>query len=187
VTRLFVRSVPIGMSLLGVLLLLSCRVGQAQSSTSTSDGANKKEMTVRRFYEDCLNRRQVEFIPDLVASGVISHFNDKDEVGIEAFTRAVQRAAGMFPDGQFVIEDIVASGNKVAAHWHMTATNSVPIAGNPATGRKITERAVVFYRFEGEKIAEVWLQVDQIGLFRQLGLKDVPISGPSQVAAPSSH
>nr|WP_281292457.1 ester cyclase [Terriglobus albidus] len=133
----------------------------------------------------CLNRRHMSILPELVSPGVINHFNDKDEIGIEAFTRAVQRITGIFPDGRFVIEDIVASGNNVAAHWSMTAINSAPIAGNPATGRTVTERAVVFYRFEGEKIAEVWLQVDQIGLFRQLGIKELAIDG--QISAQTPH
>jgi hypothetical protein len=39
---------------------------------------------------------------------------------------------------------------------------------------------VVFYRFEGAKIAEVWIQVDQLGVLRQIG---VQIPGlPAQAA-----
>jgi predicted ester cyclase len=91
----------------------------------------------------------------------------------------------MFPNHHFTVEDVVTSGDKAAARWTMTALNSAPIAGVAPTGRPITQKAIVFYRFEDGKIAEFWLQLDQVGVFRQIGiaLPGVPIPGSQPPAA----
>jgi predicted ester cyclase len=83
----------------------------------------------------------------------------------------------MFPNHHFTVEDVVASGDKAAARWTMTAVNTAPIAGVAPTGRPITQKAIVFYRFQDGKIAEFWIQLDQVGVFRQIGvaLPGVPI------------
>jgi predicted ester cyclase len=89
----------------------------------------------------------------------------------------------MFPGHHFIVDDVVVNGDKAAARWTMTATNSAPIAGIAPTGRPITQQAIVFYRFEGGKIAELWIQLDQVGVFRQIGVVlpgvSIPVSQPS--------
>jgi predicted ester cyclase len=60
----------------------------------------------------------------------------------------------------------------------MTAINSGPLAGLPPSNKQITQHGVVFYRFENNKIAEVWLQVDRLGVFQQIGV-EIPGAAPA--------
>jgi predicted ester cyclase len=43
------------------------------------------------------------------------------------------------------------------------------LEGIPATGRKATWTVIIVGRFEGEELAEDWVEYDRYNLFRQLG------------------
>jgi steroid delta-isomerase-like uncharacterized protein len=126
---------------------------------------------IHRFYEECLNQYNSEVLPELFAPNVVLHASTGEAVGIDAVRRTVDNVHAMFPKHHFIVDDVVVNGDKAAARWTMTAVNTAPIAGVPPTGRPITNRAVVFYRFENGKIAELWLQMDQVGVFRQIGVQ----------------
>jgi steroid delta-isomerase-like uncharacterized protein len=130
--------------------------------------------TIHYFYEQCLNQRKSDLLPELFSADVVAHTPNGDSTGLAALQQTVERVHAMFPDHHFTVDDIIVSGDKAAARWTMTATNTAPIGGIPPTGKPITQRANVFYRFEDGRIAELWLQLDQIGVLRQIG---VPIPG----------
>jgi steroid delta-isomerase-like uncharacterized protein len=144
--------------------------------------ATGQASTIHRFYEQCLNQNRPELIPELFAPNVILHSSTGDTTGLSAIRQTVDRVRAMFPDHHFVVEDVVTNGDKAAARWSMTATNTAPIAGIPPTGRPITQNAIVFYRFENGKIAEFWLQMDQLGVLRQIGVQipgaQLPVTQP---------
>jgi len=128
-------------------------------------------ITIRRFYEQCLNQNRSELIPELFTSNAVFHSSTGDAIGLSAVRQTVERVRAMFPGGHFTVDDILVDGDKAAARWTMTATNTAPIAGVPPTGRDLTQRAIVFYRFEDGKIAELWIQMDQLGVLRQIGVQ----------------
>ena len=133
---------------------------------------------IHRFYEECLNQYNSELLPELFAPGVVLHASTGEAAGIDAVRRTVDNVHAMFPKHHFTVDDVVVNGDKAAARWTMTAINTAPIAGVPPTGRPITNRAIVFYRFENGRIAELWLQMDQVGVLRQIGVQ-VPGTPPS--------
>ncbi len=135
--------------------------------------------TIHRFYDQCLNQRQSGLLPELFTADVVAHTPNGDSTGLAAVQQTVERVHAMFPDHHFTIDDIIVSGDKAAARWTMTATNTAPIGGIPPTGKPITQRANVFYRFEDGKIAELWLQLDQIGVLRQIGVQ-IPGAQPAR-------
>jgi predicted ester cyclase len=55
----------------------------------------------------------------------------------------------------------------VAGNLH--ATQRKPWEGIPATGRKAKWTVIIIGRFEGEKVAEDWVEYDRYNLLRQLG------------------
>lgn len=128
---------------------------------------------VRSLYEDILNHSRVELLPTLIAQDVIVH--PGEEQGIRAYKAVIDRVQNAFSDRNFSIEDFIASGDRVAVRWTMEAVHSGPLAGLPATGKRVKQHANVIFRFEGGKIAEVWTQMDQVGMLRQLGID--PLAG----------
>lgn len=181
-------------SSLSTAFLLALIPGQFSAQTAiptkgASMSVNRDHAAViRAFYEQCLNEYNSELLHELVTPTIALHSSAGDNVGLDAIRRTVDNVHAMFPKHHFVVEDIVVNGDKAAARWTMTAVNTAPIAGVPPTGRLITNNAIVFYRFEDGKIAELWLQMDQIGVFRQIGVQ-LPAGPPASTtsALPVQH
>jgi steroid delta-isomerase-like uncharacterized protein len=155
-----------------------------QTKGVTMSALTDHATVIHRFYEECLNQYNSELLPELFAPNVALHSSTGDSSGIDAVRRTVDNVHAMFPKHHFIVDDVVVNGDKAAARWTMTAVNTAPIAGVPPTGRPITNRAVVFYRFENGRIAELWLQMDQVGVLRQIG---VQLPGVPPVNTPSAH
>jgi steroid delta-isomerase-like uncharacterized protein len=124
--------------------------------------------TVRRLYEEYLNQNRPEALPFLVSETVVLH-TATEERGIAAYAALTDRLRVAFPDMQFTICDLIVNDDRVAVRWTMEATHAGPLAGIPATGKRVQQRANVIYRFADGKIAEGWALVDQAGMLRQLG------------------
>ena len=143
---------------------------------------NSNISVIRRLYQDCLNRDRFDLLPELLSDDVVQHFGTSINKGLAAFESAARRVRGMFPDGLFTVDGVVSNGDLGAAHWTMNATHSVSIAGMAPTGNAIINHGVVFYRFESGRIAEMWLEVDQAGVLRQIGVQ-IPGGPPAAAEA----
>jgi steroid delta-isomerase-like uncharacterized protein len=76
---------------------------------------------------------------------------------------------GGFPDLQLIVEDMVAAGDRVAVRWTFQGTHRGEFLGVPPTGKRVTMSAVEINRVAAGKVAEHWVQLDQLGLLQQLG------------------
>jgi steroid delta-isomerase-like uncharacterized protein len=128
---------------------------------------------VRSFYDDVLTHGRVDLLATLVTQEVLLH--PGEEKGFHAYKAVIDKAQTAFSERHFLIEDLIASGGRVAVRWTMNAVHSGPIAGVAATGKRVKQHANVIFRFDDGKIAEVWTQMDQIGMLRQLGVD--PLAG----------
>ena len=83
-----------------------------------------------------------------------------------------QEAAGFrqgFPDVVSTIEELIAEGDKVVAHWRSRATHQGNYMGIPPTGNRVNFTGISIYRIERGQIAESWGVSDDLGLMRQIG------------------
>lgn len=74
-----------------------------------------------------------------------------------------------FSDVRLEIEDIAAEGDRVAVRWTLHGVHTGPFMGIPPTGRTVRVAAMEFNRLAGDRVAEHWVQLDQLGLLQQLG------------------
>src|SRR5215204_4609645 len=79
-----------------------------------------------------------------------------------------------FPDVVSTIEDMIAEGDKVVAHWRSRATHQGEYMGIPPTGNRINFTGISIYRIEGGQIAESWGVSDLLGMMQQLGAVGEP-------------
>jgi steroid delta-isomerase-like uncharacterized protein len=135
---------------------------------------------VRRLYEEYLNQNRSELLPLLVSENVVLH-SATEERGIAAYAALTDRLRVAFPDMQFTLLDLIACGDRVVVRWTMDATHGGPLVGIPATGKRVEQRANVIYRLEDGQIAEIWAQMDQVGMLRQLGID--PLASVKAAAA----
>lgn len=94
--------------------------------------------------------------------------------GLELVRLGAASAREAFPDFQLSIDELVAEGDRVAAHWTVTGTHAGDYIGIPATGKSIRHQGAIFYRLTNGRIAETWFLADMMGIMQQMGVIPAP-------------
>jgi predicted ester cyclase len=95
-------------------------------------------------------------------------------VGVPRSPESVKREAAAwlagFPDLEFILEQMIAAGDRVMSHCTMRGTHSGVWMGIGPTRRKVSVPIITIHRIADGKIAEDWVLVGSLMLFQQLGL-----------------
>lgn len=75
-----------------------------------------------------------------------------------------------FPDQHVTMEQLIAEGDYVAARAVYTGTQTGPMGEFPATGRAVEAPFMAIFRIEGSRVAELWVEWDNLAMLSQLGL-----------------
>lgn len=117
----------------------------------------QNEAVARRFYEQVVNPRAWERLPDVASQWVVQHDAPAGEQsGVKRLAATYERLAAAFPDFQIQPREFIADGNKVAVRYRFTGTHKGELFGAPASGRSIAVWGVDYLRVEDGKIREVW-------------------------------
>lgn len=125
-----------------------------------------------RLNDEAWNEGNLDLIDDLVSPDLVLHNPDGTESSYEDYKNAAVSTRAVYPDFHYTTDHIIAEGDTVAAHWTFRGTHTGPIPdlGLEPTGKEVTVTGIGFYRFEGGKIAEMWIINDYLGLYQQLGV-----------------
>jgi steroid delta-isomerase-like uncharacterized protein len=74
------------------------------------------------------------------------------------------------PDIHITVDEVLADGDRTAARFTITGTDTGGFMGMPATNQSITVTGMDFMRFRDGRIAEHWGEMDMMGLLQQLGV-----------------
>ena len=130
---------------------------------------------IQRFYDEGWNANNLDVYDELVTEDFVDHQAIPGLApGREGFKalNAMFRAA--FPDVWVDVSNIVAEDDKVGCRWRSGGTHQGELFGIPATGKTVEITATVFYRVEDGRLAEGWINRDDVGLMRQLGVIPSP-------------
>ena len=103
-----------------------------------------------------------------MAEDIVGHAHGDTLRGRDSLLDASWRHSA-FPDGRFAVEDTIAEGDRVAVRWTFHGTNTGEYLGAAATGRAIHVTGINILRIEKGRIAEMWIQADDLGEREQLG------------------
>ena len=117
---------------------------------------------VRRLVDEVINNRRHEVINDLFAPSLA----DGVRHGFSQFRSA-------FPDWREEIVELVAEGDRVAAHFRCLGTHKGEFMGAAPTGKPMDIDEVYFLRVADGKFVEAWGLEDTWGRLQQLGLAPV--------------
>jgi len=134
---------------------------------------------VHRWFEEVWNQGIPEAVDELFPSSGVAHGlgdSDLDVNGPAEFKAFVAGLRGTLPDIHFVVEDILAEGDRVAVRIAVEGTHLGDGLGFAPTGGKVCIRGIVIVRVINGQIVEGWNSYDQLGLLRQLG--GLPRPGP---------
>jgi predicted ester cyclase len=116
--------------------------------------------TVRQLIDEAINGGREELIDDLFIPERAGWARD----WFGSFRRS-------FPDLEMELVELIAEGDTVVGRFACSATHLGEWRGNPPTGRRFEGvDEVYFFRFEGDRIGNVWAVEDTLDRFRQLGL-----------------
>lgn len=135
---------------------------------SVPNTQERNKETVRRLYEDCLNKRDFELLKEFVDG---KYEGIQSETGPSGFAKAVQSVIQAFPDIQWTIEDLISEGDKVVVRWSWQGTHTGTFRGFlPPSQNEVTDHAIAIYQFQGPKIIKAWIQTDRLGFLQQVGV-----------------
>jgi steroid delta-isomerase-like uncharacterized protein len=130
----------------------------------------QNKIVIRRWFDDVINKNNMEMAEELIDANYINHFLPPDSVkGPQAEQQIMVMFFSAFPDLQGTIEDLFAEGDKVAVRIIWSGTNTGSFMGRPATGKLVAFASNNIFRVESGKITENWSQVDMMTLMQQLG------------------
>jgi len=134
-----------------------------------SPEANK--LIVRRYVDELWNRGDLATADAIMAADFIEHVpSPGQEPGREGYKQYIVQFRNAFPDMQFVVEDLIAEGDKVVLRWSGQGTHKAELAGIPATGKMVTLTGIDIFRFADGQVVERWGERDVLSLMRQLGV-----------------
>ncbi|UCM87920.1 ester cyclase [Streptomyces marincola] len=134
--------------------------------------------TLERYYEECLNKGNLDVIYEGAVDDHISHGTAPNgRSGVEHLKEWVRLQRAAMPDLHVTVEDWIIEGDKVVSRFTARGTHTgEPYNGQiPARGRKLELPGIVIDEFNEEgKIFESWFSIDGFDLATQLGAFDAP-------------
>jgi steroid delta-isomerase-like uncharacterized protein len=130
--------------------------------------SKQNKMIAYRLLDELWNRENFAVVDELVASDYDGHSSTEfhGPEGAMQFVSEVQKA---FPDFQFIIEDQIAEGDKVATRWTARGTHQGEFQGMSPTGNQMTMSGITVFRIANGKLIDGWTNEDVLGLLQQLG------------------
>jgi steroid delta-isomerase-like uncharacterized protein len=134
---------------------------------------------VRRHLEEAVNGHRPELWDEIMAEDFVMH-NPYALPGRAGYREMISMMWNAFPDLSVELLDVVAEDDRVVVRYVDTGTHLGEMLGNPPTGRRYTKHGFAMFRIASGRLAETWLQEDDLGYYQQLGF---PLGGESATAS----
>jgi steroid delta-isomerase-like uncharacterized protein len=132
--------------------------------------ADDNKAIVVRWIE-AYNDRDEQAEADVRTSDYVAHAPGlPGPLDSDGWTQFIATFSGAFPDIRLTVEDMIAEGDMVATRVSFKGTHTGEFQGIPPTNKQVTFSEITFDRIVDGKVAEHWLELDQLGLLRQLGV-----------------
>jgi steroid delta-isomerase-like uncharacterized protein len=127
-------------------------------------------VVVQRFLEEVINQGRLEQADEIVAED----FVELDPLpgqrqGREGLKEVIGMLRAAFPDMHWVVDEMIAEGEKVVTRFTWTGTQQGTFMGIPATGRSVVVKGVVIDRIVGGMMTDSRILMDTMGMMQQLG------------------
>jgi predicted ester cyclase len=141
--------------------------------------ATGNKAIVRRLIEEVVNGGETRLLPELIAADHVCHDPSGDLYGPEGVGLLVAELRLAFPDLRVTLDDLLADGDRVVRRFTLRGTHDGTYTIVPATGRRVEVAGIGIDRLAAGKLVESWIQLDALGLLRQLGVAPRRPDSPS--------
>jgi predicted ester cyclase len=134
-----------------------------------------ENIAVSRRFGDAIASGNVQALQADLAPNFVGHFpGAPGPLDVEGVKQLITVFASAFPGSHFEIVDEFAAGDKVVIRWTYHATHRGDFQGLPPTGKPIMMTGITILCMTGGKVVEYAVELDQLGLLRQLGAIPAP-------------
>ena len=154
------------------LLLAATFVLLAGCTPNTDVELVKNKEVVKRFIE-ISNDANWDQLADVVAADFRRHSAATAGEPVRSLGEFIALQQGFmatFPDQHVRLDHMIAEGDHVAIRATYTGTQSGPMGDFPSSGNKVDGPFIAFFRIESGKIAELWVEWDNVDMLTQLGI-----------------
>jgi predicted ester cyclase len=79
-------------------------------------------------------------------------------------------AASFSETTQIEAHEVISNGDKIVVRWSGMGRHTGEFMGIPATGQRITIKGIDIFRLAEGKIADLWQEMDMLGILQQISL-----------------
>ena len=131
----------------------------------------ENKAVVRRFFGELLSSDNLALADELLSPGFRFYFaGSPDPMDLESYKGFLAARRGAFPDRSFVVEEMIAEGDKVSARFTMRGTHDGELQGIAPSRKEVTMTGIDMISLSEGKMVEDRVEVDQLGMMQQLGV-----------------
>ena len=138
------------------------------------------KQTVRRIFEDYVNRGESELLSELFAEDYLGSQSGAPPMGRDGFAATMGALREGFPDIRYSILDLIAEGDRVTARWNWQGVHRGVFRGPagtfPPTGKSISNDGMGVFQLQDGKVKRAWLFSDRLGFLQEIGALPRPAS-----------
>ena len=157
-------------ALAAVALFAACNCSK-NNTNCTNDLAAQNKTDMMRFYDQLMNKHNLAIIDSMVSPDYTS---DQSEPGYTPSRDGYKKIMGeffkSFPDLNEKINVMVADSSYVTVKYTLMGTNTAPMMGMPATGKKINIGGVDIVQLKNHKVVKQWDYDEEMKMMTQLGM-----------------
>ena len=136
---------------------------------------SEENKAVSRRFHEAIAKGSTQALLAEFAPNYVAHFPGIP-VPLDAagFNQLVDVFHSGFPECHFDFDDVFAVGDKVVTRFTYRAVHSGVFQGLPPTGKQVAMTGITILQITGGKIVDNTVEMDQLGLLRQLGVVPPP-------------
>ena len=127
------------------------------ANTPTELAANKT--VVQRFFS-AFNDRTPDVLDEIISPDYVDYGHEPPGRGPQGARDDYDGARGVVSEIEYVIDDMIAEGDRVATRWTATMTPARGEVGRAAPGRPLTATGISFYVLANGQITETRHEVN---------------------------
>lgn len=153
-----------------LLLLIAVLAFSSCGSDISSKGEQNKQV-VKKMVE-IINSRDYDKLGEVIADDLVRHSaatpdaNVKSLDDMKAFLKTDNKA---IPDSVITVEKLISEGDMVAGRFTYEGTQKGAMGPFPPTNKRVKLPYLAFLRIEKGKVAEMWVEWDNVAILTQLG------------------
>ncbi|MBK9018111.1 MAG: ester cyclase [Saprospiraceae bacterium] len=119
---------------------------------------------------ESINKRDLDGVVAAYAPGAKFNGWAPQQLDAKGYKAVMGELLAAFPDSRFVVDDVVAEGDKVVVRHHFEGTHTgAAFQGVPPSKRKAYATATVTFLLKNGKPVELWLNADFLAILTQIG------------------